>query len=193
MNERDPRYQRADEAIRNAFLELFKEKDIQAISASEVIRASGVNRSTFYAHYADKYELLDSIEGDFLAQLEAILGHSPIVGLLVGKRTDEGDLESYFAHLIDYLNENRSLLAGLVASDDGAFLVDFGKALADVLAQTGAEENLRMPVNYATAAFAWAVSGMVREWVRGGFADSKEDIVRIQAEFARGIQRAVLG
>lgn len=57
LSRSDLRYLQADAAIRSAFVRLFKRKDIRDITASKVIREAGVNRSTFYAHYTDKYEV----------------------------------------------------------------------------------------------------------------------------------------
>lgn len=55
-------YERTDEAIQKAFFKLLEKKDFHKITASDIIRVSGVNRSTFYRHYVDKYEILDRIK-----------------------------------------------------------------------------------------------------------------------------------
>lgn len=55
--------------IREAMLELLKTKSIQKISVRELCDAAGINRTTFYNHYASTYEVLAEIEEHFLAQL----------------------------------------------------------------------------------------------------------------------------
>ena len=47
----DERYYVADEAIRDAFLLILKEKDLNKISVSDIIKRAGIVRSTFYNHY----------------------------------------------------------------------------------------------------------------------------------------------
>ena len=42
-------------------MELFTEKGFPAISIQDITERATVNRATFYAHFADKYELMDSI------------------------------------------------------------------------------------------------------------------------------------
>ena len=54
-------FQKADEAITQAFFSLLEKKDFDKITVSEIIEVAGVNRSTFYRHYLDKYEILDKI------------------------------------------------------------------------------------------------------------------------------------
>lgn len=39
------------------------------------IRQAGVNRSTFYAHYLDKYDLLDKLEDELLNELEMLMNN----------------------------------------------------------------------------------------------------------------------
>ena len=47
--------------IENAFLELMKEKHYTKISVREITEKADINRSTFYRHYLDTYDLLDKI------------------------------------------------------------------------------------------------------------------------------------
>lgn len=54
-------YIRTDDAIVGAFYELLETKGFDKISVSDIIKKAKVNRSTFYRHYIDKYDILDSI------------------------------------------------------------------------------------------------------------------------------------
>ena len=61
MNDKnDRRSQRTRQALGDALIELMMEKGYDAISVKEIIDHANVGRSTFYAHYADKDELLVS-------------------------------------------------------------------------------------------------------------------------------------
>jgi AcrR family transcriptional regulator len=53
----DPRARRSREALSTALRELLNERPLQAISVNEITDRANVNRSTFYAHYTDKYDL----------------------------------------------------------------------------------------------------------------------------------------
>lgn len=190
---RDPRYEEADAAIRAAFLGLFARKGIEEITASEVICASGVNRSTFYAHYADKYALLDAVERDFLEQTARSFRESPTMGLLLGRESDASAWEAYFGRLMDFLHENEQLLAGLVGREHGSFMLDFRRAFASALEERGAVSRLGIPTNYESALLAGATAGLVEEWARGGFADDRERVVRLLVNVATSIQSAASG
>ena len=45
-----------------SFMSLLKQKPIDKISVTELCQAANVNRGSFYAHYADVYDLLGQIE-----------------------------------------------------------------------------------------------------------------------------------
>jgi AcrR family transcriptional regulator len=57
----DPRVKRTRQLLQQAFMELFMEKGIESISIQDITERATVNRATFYAHFPDKYALLDSI------------------------------------------------------------------------------------------------------------------------------------
>lgn len=48
--------------IKNALSELLQKKDFETISVTEIVKAAGINRSTFYAHYNNMTEVLEEIE-----------------------------------------------------------------------------------------------------------------------------------
>jgi len=67
----DPRVKRTRKLLQQAFLEVFAEKDIESISIQEITDRATVNRATFYAHFPDKYALLDSIVREQFQQVLA--------------------------------------------------------------------------------------------------------------------------
>ena len=60
MNESDERYSVAEEAIYEAFFLLLKEKEMDKITVSDVIKKAGIVRSTFYNHYENIPALLQA-------------------------------------------------------------------------------------------------------------------------------------
>src|SRR5262245_57754322 len=58
-NQSDPRVKRTRQLLLQAFLDLLKAKGFNAISVQDIADRATVNRATFYAHFEDKYALLD--------------------------------------------------------------------------------------------------------------------------------------
>jgi len=67
----DPRIKRTRGLILGAFESLMAEKGFESISVQDVTDQAQVNRATFYAHFADKYALLDySVSQKFMQEIE---------------------------------------------------------------------------------------------------------------------------
>ena len=53
-------------AIRTAFAEMVKEKgDLDKITVTELVRRANINRSAFYLHYSDIYDIAGEMEQKF--------------------------------------------------------------------------------------------------------------------------------
>jgi AcrR family transcriptional regulator len=59
MNDADPRVKRTRKLLQDAFMALLAEKSFHAISVQDIAERATLNRATFYAHFEDKYALMD--------------------------------------------------------------------------------------------------------------------------------------
>ena len=67
----DPRVIRTRGLILKSFEDLLAEKNFESVSVQDVTDKAQVNRATFYAHFPDKYALLDySIQKMFMKEIE---------------------------------------------------------------------------------------------------------------------------
>ena len=66
----DRRIAKTKKAIRNAFVKLLVEKDIEKISVKEIADLADVDRKTVYNYYAGVYEIREELENDLLADLK---------------------------------------------------------------------------------------------------------------------------
>lgn len=58
---KDPRAVRTRQMIVDAFNQLIASTNFEQISVKDIASIASVNRATFYAHFVDKYELLDEM------------------------------------------------------------------------------------------------------------------------------------
>jgi AcrR family transcriptional regulator len=67
----DPRVRRTRGLILQSFESLLAEKNFESISVQDVTDKAQINRATFYAHFQDKYALLDhAINKMFMEEIE---------------------------------------------------------------------------------------------------------------------------
>ena len=69
--DRKTRYTR--KALADSLVELMKDKPFTKITIRELCEKADINRTTFYAHYHDQYDLLRQIEEETLGSIEGML------------------------------------------------------------------------------------------------------------------------
>jgi len=65
----DLRIEKTEKAIKNAFMELRSKKPLEKISVRELCTLACINKSTFYSHYADIYQLSDALETETILSM----------------------------------------------------------------------------------------------------------------------------
>ena len=86
--------------LKESLLKMLKEKDLDTINVSELCREAGVNRATFYRHYAIPRDVLMEIQQDLFHQLRQQVN--------IPKST--ADIHSVIEKLCIFLNEHLDLL-----------------------------------------------------------------------------------
>ena len=61
-----PQFLRTDKAILQAMVSLLKKKSFEKITVQDILDETPVTRATFYAHYHDKYEVVEKMLDQFL-------------------------------------------------------------------------------------------------------------------------------
>ncbi len=153
----DPRILRTRQALEQAFTDLLGEKGFQDITVQDITQRAGLNRATFYAHFADKYALLDHrIRQGFLAEINQRMLHacrystdnlrSLIIAVCVFTRRS-------VAHCKPPLAQYESLVESQVKAVLYEVLLNWMK---QVKATTSPET--------AATAGSWAIYGLVSQW-----------------------------
>ena len=63
---------RSRRLIREAFLDLLREKPYEKITVTDIVRRADINRSTFYAHYQDIWALVEECQREIVDHTLAV-------------------------------------------------------------------------------------------------------------------------
>lgn len=61
MGKTDLRVIKTEKILNETLLEILKEKSFEEVKVSDICDKALINRSTFYSHFTDKYDLLNSL------------------------------------------------------------------------------------------------------------------------------------
>lgn len=166
-NRSDRRIQRTQQGLRQAFIDLMLEKGFAATSIQDITERANVNRGTFYIHYADKYELLDSVMRDgFQQQLATSL--PPDAGwdkqslkLLIQAVLETLDGKyRHQARPVRVLAEVSPLLEQAMQEELTGLLLTWLKR------QAGEAAPMRVPLETMARVVSWAIFGTALQWSR---------------------------
>lgn len=171
--------------LQDSLIELMKDKPISKITIKELCEKADINRSTFYSHYTDQYNLLRIIEDDvFLWLKEAIV-------TVMGK-TDKSGTIQVLEEICQYVVENSRHLQVLM-SEQGD--IDFQKELFALIYQqcgmsfsTSANNGFGMNED----GFIFVVNGSVglmQHWLKNGFHKSAREMAETIYDMAFPIPR----
>ena len=69
----DRRVRKTKAQLRAGLARLMQKKSIKEITVKELVEEVDINRSTFYLHYTDIYQMLESIEGELMDEISHLI------------------------------------------------------------------------------------------------------------------------
>ena len=168
----DPRVKRTRKLIVDAFVSLQAEKSFDDITIGDITARATVNRATFYAHFPDKYALLDDL-------IREGFGHT--LHERLGARTDPTPehLRQLFLAITDYLNsiETRcrrsyQMFESLVEAQIKRQLCEQVRAWLAAQPFARAQPSRRLEI--AATLMSWSLYGAALEWRKQGGGPSAE-------------------
>lgn len=172
----DQRFSKADTAIRGAFLALLQANNFDKISVKMIIDQAGINRSTFYAHYLDKFDLMEKVQESLLNEL--------IKDLPEINWTSQTPLESQFKqrsiNIVNNITQHRELVSLMLSKNAGhSFESHLQNRSRQVFEDVITDEQLIIPREYASVLLTASVTSALTTWVKNGFEESPEDFADI--------------
>jgi AcrR family transcriptional regulator len=174
MNVKDNQRTRLSKRMfRNALLELLEEKGgIEKISVRELCEKAQLNRSTFYAHYAEPREVLAEAEEDILNETA---GHIKKIGA-----QKKGGGKEYVSSFLRYIRENdRVFRVLLVTAADPAFKNRFVQlsllSLFEHMQLTTDNEKQQYIYSYLLS----GSFGVITQWIRSDYAAAVPELVEL--------------
>lgn len=175
----DRRVKRTKALFEAAFLELLKTKDINKISVRNLSEMVDMNRGTFYIHYTDIYDLLDSVENNLVSELSHIT-----------EWENTNDFEGYsrnsFTNIVqalEYIKDNKQVFKVLLSSKGNILFLEKIKKLFKEKFLTEMfvikEETNKQYYENATLFFISGAIGLIQEWLKNDTALSPIELATV--------------
>lgn len=160
----DRRQQKTRKAIFDAFIRLLERKSFGNITVQEIIDEANIGRSTFYAHFETKDELLRAMcteifEHVFSAELEKERTHDFSEG--------GSALDREITHILYHVHDSRRYISGILSSESGdLFMRYFKEYLKTLFESAGIAQQPGIPRDYIMNHLVCDFAETVRWWMR---------------------------
>ena len=153
----DPRVKRTRELLERAFMDILKEKGFQTITVQDITERAGVNRATFYAHFADKYALLDhSIRQGFMHEIEK--------RMLNACHFSMENLKNLIIAVCEFSKNINNHCSPPLAQFESLVETQVKAVLYEVLLRWLGKEQVGVAPETAATAASWAIYGLASQW-----------------------------
>lgn len=175
-NINDLRVIKTKKALFNSLLELMKNKTFEEIKISDICNDALINRSTFYSHYEDKYELLVDLLDN---QKNSLLGE-------LKKNEKIVNSKEYFMEMlkiiIDHIDDNKNVYMSILKNNRNSILIDIimDVAYKDVTYRINENKEISksgIPSNVISKFYLGAILGIGLDWISDNKKYTKDEII----------------
>jgi AcrR family transcriptional regulator len=148
--------------LRESLIKLLREKPIARITIKELCEHADINRTTFYAHYSDQFDLLIKIQDEFIADINSYLDKFAL-------EAGETGIFQMLCKIFEYIDQNDELCRVLLGNNG---IVDFQtKVMQIVSKRIVLEWRKKQKVDETTAEYIYTYVatgsiGVIRKWLQ---------------------------
>lgn len=176
MKKDDLRVIKTKIVLYNALIDLMKDRTFEEIKVSDICNKALVNRSTFYAHFEDKYELLT----DYINSLKIELTKE------LEKNTNIKSTKEYYIEMmklfLNHIEEKKDSYLAIAINNRNSILTDIlydyiDHDIVSVLTEYNTLKDTGIPKAIVAKFYLGAVVNTGIYWIQNVNKYTKEDII----------------
>ena len=171
----DLRVVKTKKVLYETLIDLMKTKTFEEIKVSDICSKALINRSTFYAHYEDKYELLlefiNSLKEEFINELS--------------KNKNILNTREYYLEMIrlflDHIENKKDIYNAIMINNRNSIMMDILSSVANnevIKKMESSNISTKVPANIIAKFYLGGVLNLGIEWLRDTNKYSKEEIIK---------------
>lgn len=169
-NKLDRRVKYTRNMLKNALVQLMKQQHISTISVKALCELADINRSTFYAHYNDQYDLLHQVEQEVMDNVRRYLKKVMTEGF---------DIKApviVLTCIFEYAKENSELFQVLLSENsDHVFQKDVIE-LSQIVSSRNNDTLDERTKEYITVFRTAGCISISQKWLKDGTVESPEEM-----------------
>ncbi|SCP94935.1 TetR/AcrR family transcriptional regulator [Anaerobium acetethylicum] len=176
----DRRQQKTRDAIFRAFSSLLETKRYGNITVQEIIDEANIGRSTFYAHFDTKDELLKAMCTNLFSHVFS--------DELISEKTHDfsgtnNGLEARLSHILHHLKDSEKDMVGILSCESGElFMKYFKEYLSEMFSRYLSEIKVNAPADFILYHLSGSFAETVKWWIDHKMKCTPEETARYYME-----------
>lgn len=170
----DRRVRKTRTQLKQGLAKLMQAKNINEITVKELVEAVDINRSTFYLHYSDIYNLMEEIENEVLMEIQNIIKEHPM-GV-------ENNTFTFMEAIFFVMDDNRDICRALLGdSGDATFIYKIRQIIQDNSMQLleSLFPDIKEKLHYKFSFCMSGCMGIVNEWLYKDKPETPQEIAKL--------------
>lgn len=174
--------------LKESFVKLLEKKDISQIFIKEICEDADINRATFYAHYADQYDLMEKMQDELFENIETYLAAYTQNGI-------SGISVSMVERIFKYIQENarlcRLLLGerGNLSFQKRVFMLVYEKNISELIKD---RRIAKEDAEYIYAFMLTGCIGVIQRWLNDDMRKPPHFIAETIVKLTTGLPALML-
>ena len=158
--------------IKESLIELLETKEIHEVTVTDICKKADINRGTFYTHYKDAFDLLQSMEDELFNQVVVYLNETPV----------EDYTDILLIKVFELIAENKELCKVLFCKQKDSKILDrilyiANKANLDKITNTPGFTPSYL--NYLLKYVVGGIVAVVQTWLENDLVESPRELLKI--------------
>lgn len=161
--------------LKESFISLLEKKNISKITVKEICENADINRTTFYNHYSDQYDLMRKLENELIENIGDYLAK------YTQKETDL-DLVEMLEKIFEYIKKNAKLCRMLLSEEGNLnfqkriIMLAYDKNITNLVNEN---ISLKEDMDYIYSFIITGCIGVVQKWLDDNMKKSTKSLAKM--------------
>lgn len=165
INPKDRRVRKTEEQLIKGLTRLLKEKSIRDITVRELADEVDINRSTFYLHYKDIFDMVEKIENNLAANIISTLEE------LHNNHITQNILTDFLNDAFETIYSNAELCSVLLSKNgDISFQIKLKEIISNktyqIISTSLADKASDDEIRFTTSFIISGITGLIETWLQ---------------------------
>lgn len=176
MGKENQRTRLTKKLLKDALITLMQNKPVSKTTIKEICEVAELNRSTFYLHYTDQYQLLEDIENDILKNTADHMENF----------RKNSETQIYLSAFFQYIKDHRQIFRILLVDHDTyEFQAKLTEQTLYYLRELCGNPQTDARTKYLYIYLMQGSSSILKEWIRSDFDVSAEELALYCTKFVK--------